>query len=188
MLEDIHDIRPPVMTGMDPGLVRGVLWGTGAIVLCTLIALIIRYWLKRRQRKTQEAQALPLLSPYETAARDLEKCMADFGHDAKIFYFELGRILKAYVSGIFQINCSEMTSQEMARAVKGLRLLDAGLKTELIRFQDQCDPIRYMPLDLQGTFDHGRMQQDFALAGTLVARIEQVLADAAAKEEERDDA
>ena len=29
MLEDIHDIRPPVMTGMDPGLVRALLWGAG---------------------------------------------------------------------------------------------------------------------------------------------------------------
>ena len=87
MLEDIHDIRPPVMTGLDPGLVRGMLWGTGALVLCALIVLLIRYWRKRRKNKTQEAQALPLLSAYETAVRDLERCVADFGHDAKIYYF-----------------------------------------------------------------------------------------------------
>lgn len=186
MLEDIHDIRPPVMTGMDPGLVRGLLWGAGALVLCALIALIIRYWLKKRKNKTHEAQALPLLFPYETAARDLEQCMADFGHDAKIFYFELGRIVKTYVSGTFQINCSEMTSQEMARAVKSLKYLDTGLKTELIQFQDQCDPIRYMPLDAQGTLDAGRMEQDLALAGSLVARIEQMIADAPAKEDTED--
>nr|WP_320014084.1 hypothetical protein [uncultured Desulfobacter sp.] len=186
MLEDIHDIRPPVMTGMDPGLVRGLLWGAGAIVLCALIALIIRYWLKKRKNKTYEAQALPLISPYETAARDLEQCMTDFGHDAKIFYFELGRIVKTYVSGTFQINCSEMTSQEMARAVKSLKYLDTGLKTELIQFQDQCDPIRYMPLGAQGALDAGRMEQDLALAGSLVARIEQIVADATAKEDTGD--
>ncbi len=186
MLEDIHDIRPPVMTGMDPGLVRGLLWGAGTIVLCALIALIIRYWLKKRKNKTHEAQALPLLSPYETAARDLEQCMVDFGHDAKIFYFELGRIVKTYVSGTFQINCSEMTSQEMARAVKSLKYLDTGLKTELIQFQDQCDPIRYMPLGAQGTLDAGRMEQDLALAGSLVARIEQMIADEPAKEDAED--
>lgn len=186
MLEDIHDIRPPVMTGMDPGLVRGLLWGAGAMVLCALIALIIRYWLKKRKNKTHEAQALPLLSPYETAVRDLEQCMADFGHDAKIFYFELGRIVKAYVSGTFQINCSEMTSQEMARAVRNLKYLDTGLKTELVQFQDQCDPIRYMPLGAQGALDAGRMEQDLALAGSLVARIEQMIADAPAREDTED--
>ncbi|NWH05098.1 hypothetical protein [Desulfobacter latus] len=186
MLEDIHDIRPPVMTGMDPGLIQGLLWGAGALVLCALMALIIRYRLKKRKNKTHEAQALPQLSPYETAARDLEQCMADFGHDAKIFYFELGRIVKAYISGRFQINCSEMTSQEMARAVKNLNSLDTGLKTELVQFQDQCDPIRYMPLDTQGKLDAGRMEQDLALAGSLVARIEQTIADAPAKEDTED--
>lgn len=186
MLEDIHDIRPPVMTGLDPGLVRGMLWGTGVLVLCALIVLLIRYWRKRRKNKTQEAQALPLLSAYETAVRDLERCVADFGHDAKIYYFELGRIVKAYVSGTFQINCSEMTSQEMARAVKSLHFPDTGLKTELIRFQDQCDPIRYMPLDAQVPLDAGRMQQDLTLAGSLVARIEQIVADAATREDVED--
>jgi len=182
MLEDIHAIRPPVMIGMDPDLVRGLLWGSGAILLCALIVLIIRYWLKKRRNKTQTALALPLLSSYETAVRDLEQCMANFDHDAKIFYFELSRILKAYVSGSFQINCSEMTSQEMARAVKGLDFLDIRLKTELIQFQDQCDPIRYMPLDAQDALDAGRMQQDLTLTGSLVARIEQMIADATAKE------
>lgn len=186
MLEDIHDIRPPVMTGMDPGLVQGLLWGAGAMVLCALIVLFIRYRLKKRKHKTHEIQALPLLSPYETAVRDMEQCMADFGHDAKIFYFELGRIMKAYVSGAFQINCSEMTSQEMARAVKNLKSLDTGLKTELIQFQDQCDPIRYMPLGAQDTLDAGRMERDLALAGSLVARIEQTIADAPAKEDTED--
>ncbi len=186
MLDDIHDIRPPMMTGLDPGLVRGLLWVAGAMVLCALIVLVVRYWLKKRKNKTQEALALPLLSPYETAVRDLERCMADFGHDAKIFYFELGRIIKTYVSGRFQINCSEMTSQEMARAVKSLNFPDTGLKTELIRFQDQCDPIRYMPLDAQAALDAGRMQQDLALAGSLVARIEQIIADGATREESED--
>lgn len=186
MLEDIHDIRPPMMTGLDPGLVRWLLWVAGAMVLCALVVLVVRYWLKKRKNKTQEALALPLLSPYETAVRDLERCMADFGHDAKIFYFELGRIVKAYVSGTFQINCSEMTSQEMARAVKSLRFLDTGLKTELVRFQDQCDPIRYMPPDAHTSLDAGRIQQDLALAGSFVARIEQIIADGATREESED--
>ena len=186
MLEDIHAIRPPVMIGMDPGLVRGLLWGSGAILLFALIVLIIRYWLKKRRYKTQTAQALSLLSTYETAERDLEQCIGNFGHDAKIFYFELSRILKAYVSGSFQINCSEMTSQEMARAVKALDFLDIRLKTELIQFQDQCDPIRYMPLDSQGALDAERMQQDMTLTASLVVRIEQMIVDATAKDNEEE--
>jgi len=187
MLEDIHDIRPPVMTGIDPGLVRALLWGAGAVVLCALIVLLVRYWLKKRKNRIIDLQALPLLSPYETAVRDLERCMADFGHDAKIFYFELGRIMKAYVSGTFQINCSEMTSQEMARAVKNVKNLDYRLKTELIRFQDQCDPIRYMPVDGQGPLDAGRIEQDLAFAGSLVAGIEQIVTDAVVREKAEDD-
>ncbi|MCG8553205.1 MAG: hypothetical protein MI799_22590 [Desulfobacterales bacterium] len=186
MLEDIHDIRPPVMTGMDPELVRALLWGAGAILACALVFLIIRYWLKKRENRTQPAQALALLTPYETAVRDLEQCMTGFGHDAKIFYFEMSRILKTYVSGTFQINCSEMTSQEMARAVKALDFKDAGLKTQLIQFQDRCDPIRYMPLETQGALEAARMQQDLALAGSLVARIEEVIAEATAKDNGED--
>ncbi len=186
MLEDIHDIRPPVMTGMDPVLVRGLLWGAGAIVLCVLVTLIIRYWLKKRKHKTDQAHALPLLCPYETATRDLGQCMAGFSQDAKMFYFELGRIVKAYISGSFQINCSEMTSQEMARAVKDINVLDTGLKTELMQFQDRCDPIRYMPLGAQGDLEARRMAQDLALAGGLVERIEQMIAETAAKEHVED--
>ena len=49
MLEDIHDIRPPVMTGIDPGLVRALLWGAGAVVLCALIVLLVRYYLKKEK-------------------------------------------------------------------------------------------------------------------------------------------
>jgi hypothetical protein len=79
-----------------------------------------------------------------------------------------------------------MTSQEMARAVKNLTSLDTGLKTELIQFQDQCDPIRYMPLGARDTLDAGRMERDLALAGSLVARIEQTIADAPAKEDTED--
>jgi len=186
MLEDIHDIRPPVMTGLDPELVRGLAWAALALAVCAFIVLVVRYWLKKRKKRTRDALALPLLSPYETAVRDLERTMADFGHDAKVFYFELGRIVRAYVSGTFQINCSGMTSQEMARAVRNIDFPDTGLKTELIRFQDQCDPIRYMPLDARGSLDPGRMHQDLALAGSFVARIEQVTADAAARDEKED--
>jgi hypothetical protein len=64
--------------------------------------------------------------------------------------------------------------------------LDTGLKTELIQFQDQCDPIRYMPSGSQGALDAGRMEQDLAFAGSLVARIEQMIADATAKEDAED--
>lgn len=186
MLEDIHDIRPPVMTGLDPGLIRGLFWGAGAMVLCVLMVLVVRYWLKKRKNRTQEALALPLFSPYETAVRDMEQCVADFASDAKTFYFELGRIVKAYVSGTFQINCSKMTSQEMARAVKNVKILGSGLKTELIRFQNQCDPIRYMPLDALDNLDAGRMRQDLSLAGSLVARMEQIIAEAATRDEKED--
>ncbi len=61
MLEDIHDIRPPVMTGMDPELVRALLWGAGAIVVCALVFLIIRYWLKK-ERQSTACQVLALLT------------------------------------------------------------------------------------------------------------------------------
>lgn len=179
MNKGFHDIRPPEMTGMDPALVQGLLWAAGAIVLCALIVLAVRNWLKKRKNKgLGDTLALPLLSFYETAVRDLEQCLVNFGTDAKVFYFELGRIVKAYISGTFDINCSEMTSQEMARAVKSLEFIDTGLGTELIRFQETCDPIRYMPLDAVDALDAGRMQQDLAQAGALVARIEQVVADA----------
>jgi hypothetical protein len=56
------------------------------------------------------------------------------------------------------------------------------VKTELIRFQDQCDPIRYMPVDAQGPLDAGRMQQDLTFAGSLVTSIEQIVADAMVRE------
>ncbi len=173
MIQDIHDIRPPVMVGMDPGLVRILLLGACALLLIGLVAFGILLW-RRRRKKTAKTDlpALPLLSAYECAVRDLEQCMERFGNEAKSFYFELGRVVKAYISGTFGINCLEMTSQEMARAIKGIGGLNPGLKSDLIQFQDQCDPIRYMPLAALKHPDMQRLRRDLLTAGKLVDEMQ----------------
>ena len=173
MIQDIHDIRPPVMTGMDPALVKILLIGAAAVAVLGLVALGIWFWRKKRKGQAKsDLPQLPLLSPYETALRNLEVCLANHGGDAKAFYFELGRIMKAYISGTFGINCLEMTTEEMARSVKGLKGLNPGLKSDLIRFQDQCDPIRYMPREALENPDGQQLQKDLVCAGKLVDEMQ----------------
>ncbi|MCG8687068.1 MAG: hypothetical protein MI892_19460 [Desulfobacterales bacterium] len=170
MMQDIHDIRPPVMTGIDPAVLKTGLWVCAGVLLAVLVVLAIRFFLKKRKKKAAPAVSIPLIPAYETASKSLNQLGENPGEDAKSFYFELGRIVKTYISGTFGLNCLEMTSQELARAVKQIKVIPSDLKSDINRFQDHCDPFRYAPLQM--TPDRQVIQKDLDLARSLVQQME----------------
>lgn len=168
MMDDIHDIRPPVMVGMDPVLVKTAVWTVGGLVLVILVFLAVRYLLKRRKAKTTAMPVLPEIPPYETAIGALDRLATGPVHDAKIFYFDLGRIIKTYVGATYGFNCLEMTTQELGRRLKGISDLPGSLKSEITLFQDLCDPFRYAPL----IPDQNQVNQDLIRGRNLVLAVE----------------
>jgi len=157
---------PPVMVGMDPALIKTGIWmGTG-LLLAILLFLVIRA-LRRRTQKS-ELPALPEIAPYDAAIKALDRMGTGPVHDAKAFYFDLGRIVKTYVGTVYGFNCLEMTTQELGKWIRRVDGLPGSLKSEITLFQDLCDPFRYAPL----TPDPDRVNTDLAKGRQLICALE----------------
>jgi len=168
MIKDIHDIRPPMMVGMDPDLLKTLVLAGGGLALVILILLAVRYVLKHRRGKLPAAATLPEPVPYEDALAALDRLATGPVHDAKAFYFDLGRILKTYVGARYGFNCLEMTTQEMGKRIRAVNDLPGPLKSEITMFQDLCDPFRYAPL----IPDQDQINQDLATGRGLISAVE----------------
>ncbi len=168
MIKDIHGIRPPVMVGMDPTLLKtGILLGA-VLVLVVLLVLMIRYFMKRRKNKVLGVGEPGQISPYDSAIRALDHLATGSLHDVKAFYFDLGRIVKTYLGAAYGFNCLEMTTQELGRKVRGIGELPGSLKSEIILFQNICDPFRYAPL----CPDQEQVNKDLARGRDLILAME----------------
>lgn len=173
-MTDIHNIRPPVMVGLDPETVRLGIWIAAAVLAVLAAALVFRYFWKRR-RPVRAIDVTAEIPPYEAAVRSLDRLALDPGNHAKSFYFDLGRTLKAYLGGSYGINSLEMTTPELARSLKSLDMPES-LKSEVTAFQDLCDPFRYAPMSGGLAPDRARVSADLATARQLVSAIEADLA------------
>ena len=180
-MQDIHDIQPPVMTGLDPELVKIGLWSGAGILVVLLIFFAVRYFLKNRKKRSSDAPKFDLIPPYDAAVKALGRLETGGRSDAKSFYFELGHIVKAYIGGTFGINCLEMTSQELSRAVKAIEILPNALKSDIAGFQDRCDPIRYAPLTAGSALEPA--QTDLEFAKELIEQMETIKINALQKKE-----
>ncbi len=141
-MKDIHDIRPPVMAGLDPDLVRYGLWA-----LAGLAALLVLAWLARRLWKQRggkgEETMVPQIPPIEAALAALE-ALKQNPSTSRAFYFQLSGILKAYLGDRLLFHAREMTTPELARAL-GNTPLPPNLANRISQFQKHCDPLRYAP-------------------------------------------
>lgn len=143
-MQDIHGIRPPVMTGLDPALVKMGLAAGAVLLVLAVMFFTVRYFLNKR-KKGAIPELVPGIPPYDQALGELDRMARNPVRDLKAFYFQLGRVVKAYMGGVFGVSCLEMTTQELIRTVRGLPL-SRELKQEIARFQEICDPFRYAPV------------------------------------------
>jgi hypothetical protein len=165
-MKDIHDIRPPMMVGMDPAMVKlGLAVGAGLLLLLVVILMIRHFWKKRKP--VQQTDVTAQIVPYDAAVKALDRLALDPVRDAKIFYFDLGHTVKAYMGGTYGFNGLEMTTQELIRALRSLDI-SGDLKLRISSFQELCDPFRYAPV----TPDKNQVTTDLALARDLVEALE----------------
>ncbi len=165
-MQDIHGIRPPVMVGTDPALVKLALIVGGVAAVLLILFLAVRYFLKKRN-KTDIPELIPSVPPYDRALEELDRMAATPVSDPRAFYFQLGRTVKAYMAQVFDSNCLEMTTPELSRTVKGLDL-PRDLSRNIIGFQEVCDPFRYAPENPCAD----QVKTDLARARALVQEIE----------------
>ncbi len=165
-MKQIHDIRPPVPVGMDPVFIKIMLGCLAAVIFLVLAFLLIKKYLKKRQAPASVKELAPALPPYESAMQAMDLLAQESHTDPRLFYFDLNLILRKYISRVFAVHAAEMTSQEFVRHLKGLDL-DPALKTEITRFQELCDPIKYAGVNPE----NGKRQSDLSMVRDVIDSI-----------------
>ena len=179
-MQDIHEIKPPILVGMDPALAKILAIAAVCLVLAGALFFLFRKFWKRKRSGKEEIPAPPV-PPYEEALKGLESLASRRDEDPKVFYFELGALLKIYISRSHAIHATEMTTQELARQLR-TTAMDRNLVTRVVRFQDITDPFRYGPV----IGDPGRTRQDLEEARQLIESLEQDLEKTREPEPEQD--
>lgn len=167
IMKDIHDIRGPVMAGLDPALLETAAWACAGIILAALLVLLLRRYLKNRSA-VPPAELVASIPAFDRACSQLDRLVRGPFHDPKRLYYDLGHTLKAYIGETLKVHCLEMTTLELSKALKPMAL-PGSLKQEILEFQEVCDPFRYAPV----TPSSEQMQKDLNRARALVKRVEE---------------
>ncbi len=163
-MQDIHDIRPPVVAGLNPGILDILL-----IALCVAAAAAIIWFLYRLYKKKgfhgkkKKILMLPPPPPARDIALDeLENISRLIKKSTRLFYFRLTAILKNYMARIFSINAREMTSQELIKAINTLDI-DGQFLIRISRFLEFSDTIKYaaMPATLEKVENDLKLVKEF---------------------------
>lgn len=143
-MQDIHDIAPPVMVGMDP-LVWA--WAAAVLVLVLLAAGVVFFYRRFRRRNVdvrhEDLLMLPPPPPPDEAALNALAAIRDLAHlDPRAYYFALTATLKTYMGKIFQDHIPEMTTQEVLACLPALELA-SELKSAVRLFFEAAEMITY---------------------------------------------
>ena len=153
-MTDINDIKPLEKTGIDPALLKKALYAGAVILIICLISAFFFYFRKKKNKdKNKEIIIIP---PDETALKQLKQLKASKNISEKNFYFKLSAILRAYLTGRFDFNALEMTTQEILPVLRKLEL-DNGLKSSLKKFLFSSEPVKFAEIPV----DKIRMEADF---------------------------
>ncbi|MDM8543793.1 hypothetical protein QUF90_22180 [Desulfococcaceae bacterium HSG9] len=150
-MKDIYDIKPLEKAGLNPMLFVWV--AVGIVIVALLIALAVFLW---KRRKKKQAPSAPPVPPEKIALMALKKIDLLIEKDAKLFYFKITEILRAYLQARFGLDALEMTTEELLPKIAALEL-DKKLQNDLKALFYHSDPVKFaeQPADRQ------LMQNDF---------------------------
>ena len=157
-MTDIYDIKALEKAGLNPMLFAWI--GAGVVIVALLVALAIILWKRRKQK---QAPAASLIPPEKAALLALNKIDLLIEKDAKLFYFKITEIIRAYLHARFGLDALEMTTEELLPKIATLNL-DKKLQNDLKVLFYNSDPIKFaeQPANRQ------LMQNDFKFAETFV--------------------
>jgi len=143
-VSDIRDIKPP----REPLLrfPRWLLILFGAVPALALIAALLRGLLRRRP-KPPEAPPLPA---HEVALRALAALALPGPEDAEAvrhFAFQLSEIVRTYVEARFDLNATDLTTEEILSRLPDLEALEARAEAELAHLLAGTDRVKFAPYE-----------------------------------------
>lgn len=142
-MTDIHDIKDPVR----PGLVANTKYYIlGGLLLIGVIAFIIWYIKRKRNRARAIKTLIPELLPEIIALNQLDKLAAKAHIEQKIFYFRLSAIMRKYLDARYHIKSMEMTSEEFIPAINKLNI-ENNLQESIRKLILSTDPIKFAKID-----------------------------------------
>lgn len=108
---DIRDIKP--LRRVEPGR-PWLLWL--GIALAVLALAAAAWWWRRRRERGDVSPETPPVPPYELAIRELERLRrTDFSNlrELRRYYFAVSVVLRAYIEGRFDLNATDLTTEEI---------------------------------------------------------------------------
>lgn len=128
--------------------------------LAALLVAAIAGWLYLRHRARRGAAPLAV-PPHELAFAELAALRDIDLEDAaavRRFYFRISEILRAYVEGRFELNATDLTSEEIVALLPGLGGLEAEQSTALQRFLLATDRVKFAhhapsPAEIEGVWE-----------------------------------
>ncbi|MBA3029619.1 MAG: DUF4381 domain-containing protein [Desulfobacteraceae bacterium] len=171
-LTDIHDIRDPLLWGVNPLWKHYGLWIlAGILVLC---GLIWAFWLWRRWRNNSlEIETIvPELSPEDWAKQQLDQLLVIMEVHPKAYYFGLSEVLRGYLAKRFGLEALEMTSEELIPRLVELKL-DPEWTRQTKSFLVQSDLVKFAgaATSTQGMETHDQWVRRFVEITTPVVPV-----------------
>lgn len=143
-MTDIIDIKANEAIGFDYRMVYIILAVIGSLALVALIIYLIdRFIKKRRKKDLPDHIPVPAWDRARQDLEDLEKTGCD---DARIFYFTLTAIVKAYLEGRFGIGAPEMTTEELLPEINHIPI-DKSQANDVKELLRRSDPVKFAGLD-----------------------------------------
>jgi len=161
-MTDIFDIKGPEAFGVNPAYFKYGLYALIIILILALIAAGIIYML-RRQKKIEEITAQ--IAPDAAAYKELDELTGLEISDGREFYFRLSAILRNYISGRFNIDALEMTTEELIPRISEIGL-SHEVHQEVKTFFYTSDPIKFA----DSSADSDKMQEDLMFIRSLVKK------------------
>ncbi|MBF0112138.1 MAG: hypothetical protein HQK74_05335 [Desulfamplus sp.] len=123
-MEDIHDIKPPMLIGIDPAIFKIII--ALIIILLLLIGLYFLFcYIKKRLNKKGKEKILLLPPPPpadKVALKELDLIADLMVKEPRLYYFRLTAVVKIFIGKMFNINAPEMTTQEIIAAINTLSI------------------------------------------------------------------
>ncbi len=157
--KNMRDIRPPYIPS-------GWMWWLLAVILLALAVYFIRR-IRRKSIPVYAMKEVPDLRPADVIALDKIQQLLQSGlwekEQYKLFYSELGNILREYLWRRFRLDVSSDTSAELLRRVRTLPQLTA-LQVQLRAFLNSADLVKFAKV----IPNEATMQQDISHIRTVV--------------------
>ena len=155
-MTDIHDIKPLETLAINPDIFLYLV--LGAMVLAVLVGTVMYF----RRDKKKPHEWVDIISSEDSALNALESISGLMDSNGRLFYFQLSFILREYMKNRFNMDATEMTTEELLPRIEALKL-ERGLIRGVKEFVYSSDPIKFAghPADIKNMNRHFEFVKDF---------------------------